>query len=207
MATAQDLLDDLNQRLGDANNAAGVGQVTKLRWVAHGIRAMYPRCFRNVVDSTSITLVSGTYEYTLPATFDDAEIYRIEVQVGPSLERYVRVDQYLIDRRAGKILTFGSLPGVAGAKIRIHAVAPCVTAGLAVGTTLDFPDQFMEVPVWYALALAMQNGQEGRLDYTRYSTVQTRNGVDVGEIMSSAQFCFAQFELLLDRLAMPFPVS
>lgn len=207
MATLQTLLDDLNQRLGDANNAAGVGEANKIRWLSHGIRAMWPKVYVNVIDDSTLAIDDTLYEYELPATFDDAEVYRIDVKVGPSLERWARVENYLIDRRASKALVFEQLPGIDGADLRIHAIAPCDSDGLTAASTLDFPDRFLEVPVWYALGLAMQNGHEGRLDYTRYATVITRNGVDVGEIMSSAQFCFAQFELLLDRLAMPWPVG
>jgi len=207
MATVQDLLDDLNQRLGDASNAAGAGQANKIRWVSHGIRAMWPKVYKNVVDATSLTLASGTYEYTLPSTFDDAEVFRIEVQVGSGFPRWARVDHYLIDRRAGKILTFDQLPGIAGAKLRIHAIAPCISSGLGTGSTIDFPDRHLELPVLYATALAVQSGHYNRLDHSRYSTTVNRNGVDVSEIMSSAQFYFAQFELLLDRLAMPWPVG
>lgn len=209
MATVQTLLDDLNQRLGDANNAAGVGEAVKIRWIQHGIRAMWKSVFRVITDST-LAIIDGQYEYVLPAAFDEAEVYRIEVQVGPSFERWSRVDSYLIDRHAGKRLIFTELPGRAGADIRIHAVAPCANDALAVGTVLDFSTRFNELPVWYALGLAMQNGSdnlEGRLSYSRYNTVATRNGVDVGEIMSASQFCFAQFELLLERLAMPWPAG
>ncbi len=206
MATVQNLLDDLNQRVGDANNAAGAGEATKIRWLSHGIRAMWPKVYRNVVDAT-LSLVDGTYEYTLPAGFDDAEIFRIEVQVGPNFSRWARVDRYLIDRRAGKILTFEELPGVAGADLRIHALAPCISTSLTSASTVDFPDRYLELPTLYALGLAMQSGHYARLDYSRYSTTVNRNGVDVSEIMSSAQFCFAQFELLLDRLAMPWPAG
>jgi len=211
MATLQNLLDDLNQRLGDANNAAGVGEATKIRWLAHGIRAMWPKVYINVIDDSTLVIDDATYEYALPATFDDAEVFRIDVQVGPSLERWARVDSYLIDRRADKRLIFDRLPGIDGASLRIHAVAPCVSSGLTTASTVDFPDRYLELPVWYALGLAMQNGQdqtmEGRLDYRRYSAITGRNGVDIGEMMSAGQFCFAQFELLLDRLAMPWPVG
>lgn len=211
MATVQTLLDDLNQRLGDANNAAGVGEATKIRWLSNGIRAMWPKVYINVIDDSSLVIDDTVYEYDLPATFDDAEIFRIDVQVGASLERWARVDGWLVDRRASKTLLFSQLPGVDAAGLRVHAIAPCDSSGLTAASTLDFPDRFNECPVWYALALAMQNGQdqtmENRLDYQRYSTVTSRNGTDVGEMMSASQFCFAQFELLLDRLAMPWPVG
>lgn len=205
MATLQVLIDDLNQRLGDVTNAADVGEPTKIRWLAHGVRAMWPKVYRTVVD-TSLSIVANTYEYALPATFDDAEIFRVEVKVGPALERWARVDNYIIDRRTSKMLVFEQLPGIAGATLRIHAALP-PTVPTAAASTLDFPDRFNELPVWYALGLAMQGGQQDRLNYKRYSTVAARNGVDVGELMSSAQFCFSQFELLLDRLAMPWPAG
>lgn len=205
MTTLQVLLDDLNQRLGDVGNATGVGEATKIRWFANGVRAMWPKVYRTFVDAT-LAVVDGQYEYAVPATFDDAEIFRLDVQVGPSLERWARVDSYVVDRRASKTLIFEQLPGIVGADLRIHAAAP-PTVPTTSSSTLDFPDRFNELPVWYALGLAMQGGQPGRLDYKRYSTVMARNGVDVAELMNSAQFCFSQFELLLDRLAMPWPAG
>lgn len=148
MATVQNLLDDLNQRLGDVNNAAGVGEATKIRWIENGIAAMYPKVYTIVVDAAAATIDSDTYEYELPATFDDTEIFRIEVQVGPSLERWARVDRYLIDGRADKTLVFDQLPGIEGADIRVRAMAQCDNTGLTTASVLDFPDRFKELPVW-----------------------------------------------------------
>lgn len=210
MATVQDLLDDLNQRLGDANNAAGVGQTTKIRWIQHGIRAMWPSVFRVVTDQT-LAIVDGTYEYTLPAGMDEAEVYRIEVQRGSTDQLWARVDGWLIDRHASKRLIFTELPGRAGADLRIHAVAPCANDALTTASVLDFSTRFNELPVLYAMGLALQNqpsnSLETRADYTRYSTVVGRNGVGMGDLMSAAQFHFAQFELLLERMAMPWPAG
>lgn len=206
MATLQVLLDDLNQRLGDANNAAGVGESVKIRWLANGVRAMWPKVFTVLVDGTTLAIVDGTYEYTLPSTFDGSEVYRIEVQVGSGFPRWARVDDYLIDGQASKKLVFSTLPGLVAAKLRIRAVTP-LAEPTAFSSVIDYPTRYYELPVWYALGLAMQDGQENRLNYSRYSTTVDRNGVDVAELMNSAQFCFAQFELLLDRMAMPWPAG
>lgn len=205
--TMQSMLDDLNQRLGDANNAAGVGEDTKVRWLKSGLRAMWPRVYREIVDDSSLAIVDSTYEYELPATFDETEVYRIEVQVGPALERWARVDGYLIDGLASKTLVFEQLPGIVGADLRIRAVAPLDTDSLVAASTVEMSSRYAELPVWYALGLAMQGGHEDRLDHARYATVIGRNGVDVAEIMNSSQFCFAQFELLLDRMTMPWPAG
>ena len=206
MATLQTLLDDLNQRLGDASNAAGVGEAAKIRWVANGFRAMWPKVYQTIIDDSSLAIIDGQYEYDLPAAFDNSEIFRVEVQVGPSLERWVRVEDYLTDDLESKVISFSKLPGIATAGLRIRAAAP-LAEPTAASSTLTVPSRYYELPVWYALGLAMDGGHYERRNHNRYSTVVAQNRVDIGEIMSSAQFCFAQFELLLDRMAMPWPAG
>ena len=57
------------------------------------------------------------------------------------------------------------------------------------------------------MGLATARALDDRMDYTRYSATQVNGAVDPNDIMQVSQFWFAQFELLLDRLQMPFPVS
>lgn len=209
MATLQDLLDDLNSRLNDANNAAGVGEATKIRWINRGISAMWPAVYRTVVDD-SITLAADTYEYAIPsAVGDESEIFRIEVSdESVSADRFVELDGVdIVPSITSRVLQLRSIPAnMVGATVRITAAVP-LSSLATTGATFDGRRIHEELPVWYAMGLALANRIEDRTVHTRYSTVNAQNRVDVEEQMLTSQFCFSQFETLLDRMRMPWPVS
>lgn len=202
----QDLLDDLNDRLGDANNAAGIGEAAKMRAINHGVRAMWPKVFRIATDS-SLAVAADTYEYTVPVAIgDDGHIYRVEIE--DALGRFRDLDAFQItEGPEGKILKLPH-PGrhEVGQNIRLWAVLPIPTMATT-DATFEGRDRHAELPVLYALGVIFARPLEDRVDHTRYSTVVARNGVDINEVMNTSQFWFAQFELLLDRLAMAWPVS
>lgn len=209
MATMQDLLDDLNDRLQDANNAAGVGEATKMRYINRGIAAMWPRIYRTVTDST-IQLAADQFEYTIPsAVGDESEIFRVEIEdINAANTRYVELDNFdIVPLLTGRYLQLPYIPAhYVGANVRITAAKP-LSRMAAVGTTFDGRQIHEEIPVWYALGLAIGRQIENRTDHTRYATVDGRNGVDIGEQINSSQFAFAMFESLLERMAMPWPAS
>lgn len=209
MATMQDLLDDLNDRLNDANNAAGAGEVNKMRYINHGVRALWPKLYKTVADS-SIALVADTYEYTLPSTFDNAKIFRVELETDPDdIPRFIHLYNYeIIPTLTGKILRLDhvELPEVATALIRIHGARPIGTMA-ATGTTYEGPPGTEEIPVWYAYGLVCQRRLEDRLVHTRYSTTAAQNGVDVEQIMAASQLAFSMFNQLLDQHEMPLPAQ
>lgn len=211
MATLQDLLDDLNDRLNDANNAAGAGEANKIRWINRGISAMWPRVFRTVVDST-LVVATDTFEYSIPAAVgDEGEIFRVEIedQSAPST-RFVELDGFdvvpLVDGRTLQLPSWLASGSTVGAQVRISAAKPL---SQLVDTTDVFDGRAIheELPVWYALGLALSRRIEDRTVHTRLSTIDSRNGVDINEQMGAAGFAFAQFEAMLDRLAMPWPAS
>lgn len=208
MATMQTLLDDLNDRLNDVNNAAGAGEANKMRYINHGIRAMYPKVYRTVVDS-SLVVAADTFEYELPATFDHAKIVRVEIEVDQDNGRFAHLDNFeIVPTLPDKKLRIDSveLPVETGALIRVVGVRP-MTELTTVGSTYDGPPGTEEIPVWYALGLVLSRRIEDRTVHTRYATAHARNGVGIDEMWSSAQFAFGQFELLLDRYEMPLPAQ
>jgi hypothetical protein len=209
MATMQDLLDDLNDRLQDANNAAGVGEATKMRYINRGVAAMWPRIFRTVSDAT-IELVADTYEYAIPsAVGDESEIFRVEIEdINAASTRYVELDNFdIVPVLTTRYLQLPYIPShYEGAHIRITAAKP-LSRMAAVGTTFDGRQIHEELPVWYALGLALARNIENRTDHTRYTTTDGRNGVDINEQIGSAGWAFAQFESMLERMAMPWPAS
>lgn len=204
MATAQTLLDDLNDRLNDANNAAGAGEANKLRWLTHGLRAMWPSVYRTVVDTAEVT-ASGDFESPIAAgTGNYARVVRIDVETGASTGIYHILDDYdLLPQITSQVIRLRSTPAPAGAKLRVHTAVP-LTALTANNTPYDGPPVTEELPVWYALGLALSRRIEDRSVHTRFSSTEAGyNGVDINELMNASQFAFAQFELMLDRLAMP----
>lgn len=208
MVLLQSLLDDLNDRLNDANNAAGAGEAAKIRWINSGQAAMYPKIFKTVSDDSTL-IVADTYEYTLPATFDYSKIVRVELESGEATNRFVHLfDFEIIPLQTGKVVRLDhlELPVAAGARIRVSAVKP-LTAMTSTGSTYEGPPGTEEIPVWYALGLALGRRLEDRIVHTRYSTTAAANGVDIEEIMSASQFAFAQFELLLERHSMVLPAQ
>ena len=210
MATLQDLLDDLNGRLGDADNDAGAGEATKIRWINRGISAMWPRIYRTAQDAT-LQVATDTYEYAVPAAVgDEGEIYRVELEdPNAAGTRYIELDNYdIVPMVEDQVIQLPSwvIRDWVGAHIRITAAKP-LSELATVGSTFDGRRIHEELPVWYALGLALANPIEDRTDYTRYATIDGRNGVDINELMGTSQFAFAQFELLLDRMQMPWPTS
>jgi hypothetical protein len=95
---------------------------------------------------------------------------------------------------------------VYGTKIRVTSAVP-LTPFATSASTYDGPPITEELPVWYALGVATGRRLEDRADYRRYSVIAAQNGVDISELMNAAQFPFVQFELLLDRYAMPLPAG
>lgn len=207
MATMQTMLDDLNSRMGDANNAASVGEATKMRWINHGIRAMWPKIWIAVQDAT-LSYTDGTFSYSVPAGVGtNSEIVRVEIQSAASGGYYSEVIVDELPLRVSRTLQFD--PRVrfnTGSHIRITAIRP-VAVMAAVGDTYEGYPITEELPVLYAMYLATSRGHEDRVDYTRYSTVAAQNRVDIGEVEGAALFWLSQFEAMLDRLAMPWPAS
>jgi hypothetical protein len=102
------------------------------------------------------------------------------------------------------ILEGVTLDHIVGARIRITAAKP-LTALVNDGDSYDGPAQTDELPVLYAMGLALTRRLDDRLDHRRLNTVTGLNQVGPDEIMTAGQFNFAQFELLLERHAMPLP--
>lgn len=203
MADLDDLLDDLNDRIDDDADTQ-VTEARKIRYINHGIRAMWPRIYRTLTDST-IEIAADTYEYALPSGFDNAWITRVDIETDDASGLWLPVEDYeILPVLTGRSIIIERPHVNAGARLRVMA-AKRLTELVAPTDVYDGPPGTEEIPIWYALGLVMTRRHENRIDYTRYSTVAAANGVDIAEVMSSGQFAFAQFELLLERAAMPMP--
>lgn len=212
-SVAAEMIDDLRDRLNDvADTQVPFG--TKMRYLNRGQAAMFPRIYRVMRDS-ALVLVADTFEYTLPGPVSRGKVITVEIESGASTLRYNTLTRYdLIPSVSSPTLVLIDqvLPSEAGAAIRVTVadrLAPFV-AGSYVGAETDAytgPDGTEELPVLYAMGLATAHGLDERLDYKRYSVNQQSGAASTGDLMQVSQFWFAQFEILLDRLQMPFPVS
>jgi hypothetical protein len=214
MATyAGDMIDDLRDRLNDVADTQ-VPFATKLRFLNRGQAAMFPKVFKMVQDAT-LTIASSTYEYTFPAGVGTGKVLTVEVETAAASNRYVPLSRYDIipSLTAPKLVLLDTaLPGAVGSKIRITTadrLTPFVSANYTASQSEAFsgPAGVEELPVLYAMGLATARVLDDRMDYTRYSATQVNGAVDPNDIMQVSQFWFAQFELLLDRLQMPMPVT
>lgn len=213
MSTAADMIDDLRDRLNDAGDTQ-VPFSTKLRFLNRGQAAMWPRIFKLVRDST-LTIASNTFEYTFPAGVGTGKVLTVEVETDATSSRYVPLNRYdIIPSLTAPTLVLLDpvLPVATGSSIRITTadrLDPFVAANYAAAGSVIYtgPAGTEELPVLYAMGLATARVLDDRMDYTRYSATQVNGSVDPNDIMQVSQFWFAQFELLLDRLQMPFPVT
>lgn len=200
------MLADLNDRLNDATNAQ-LPEADKIRYLNHGIRATWPKIYKTARDAT-LVLVADTYEYALPAAVgNNTRLLRVEIESGVSSGRYSQIFDFEIAPGLTDpilVLGGGSLPGPVGAKVRITAAKHLIE--FAVGADVyDGPSGTEELPVLYAMGIITGRRLDDRVDHRRFSTTTAVNGVSTDDIMTVSQFNFAQFELLLDRFAMPLP--
>lgn len=204
MATLLNMLDDLRDRLNDGSDVQ-ISRVAKVRYLNHGISATWPRLYRTVRDST-LVLATNTFEYAIPATVgNNSKIMRIEIETGVGTNRYSEIQNMrVVPGLTDPILELEGvdLPAAVGSRIRITAAVP-LTELVNDGDVYDGPKKTEELPVLYAMGLALTRRLDDRLDHRRLSVTSGMNQVGPDEIMTAGQFNFAQFELILERHAMP----
>jgi hypothetical protein len=213
MSTAAEMVDDLRDRLNDAGDTQ-VPLATKVRFLNRGQAAMWPRIFKVVRDST-LVIISNQFEYTFPPGIGTGKVMTIEVETDATSSRFVPLVRYdIIPSLTAPTLVMldTQLPAAVGSSIRVTTadrMDPFVGATYAALQSVIYtgPTGSEELPVLYAMGLATARVLDDRMDYTRYSATQVNGAVDPNDIMQVSQFWFAQFELLLDRLQMTFPVT
>jgi len=212
MAFVSEMVDQLRDLLGDAADSQ-VTYANKKLWLNRGIRALWPSIYRVVVD-TSITVAADTYDYALPAAVMDGVIMSIEIETGDGTDRYVRFEDYDIiegDEDQAGVLRFTTYLPSAGVGVRIRYAAPipviaAASYAAAGSETWTGPDRALNLPVLYAMAMIAGRKLDDRQDHTRYSTMQSMNGVTDQDIMGSYQMWMGQFELELDKWSRPLPI-
>ena len=211
MSFAGDMIDDLRDRLNDVGDTQ-VPFLTKLRFLNRGQAAMFPRIFKMVRDNT-LLVVANQYEYAFPAGVGTGKVLTVEIETASASARYTPLQRYdIIPSLTSPTLVVldPTLPSAAGAKFRITTadrMTPFVAANYAASQSETYtgPAGTEELPVLYAMGLVTARALDDRMDYTRYSATQQNATVGPNDIMQVSQFWFSQFELLLERLQMPFP--
>lgn len=213
MSYSGDMIEDLRDRLNDPTDTQ-VPFATKLRFLNRGQAAMFPRIFQVKRDST-LALVDDVFEYTLPTGIGQGKVITIEIESDSGSARFTPLTRYdLIPSITVPtiVLLDTALPSAVGATIRVttaERLTPFTAIDYAAAQGEDYtgPAGTEELPVLYAMGLITARPLDDRMDYNRYSTTQMPGGVGPADIMQVSQFWFSQFEILLDRLQMPFPVS
>lgn len=170
---------------------------------------MFPKVHVITSDST-VELADDTWEYALPAAVAEGRLLTVECETGDGDGRWDPLWAYKLRPSVTApsiMLTGSSLPAEEGSKLRftvVNRLTPFVLQPVLT-ETFTGPDGTEELPVMYAMGLAVARLLNGRTEYKRYSTTQAANGVTAETLMTMSQFWFAQFELLLDRWEEPAP--
>lgn len=212
-ATLATLLDDLRDRLNDATDAQ-VSEVVKIRYLNFGIAATFPSLYR-VVNVETITLSAGQYEYNLPGVINEvSRVFRVEME-SPIPGVFWPVEEFQIIpgptyvegvsvAYPSMVIAFPGLPAVVGTRIRLFAAVPSQV--LAVDADMyNGPVGTEEIPVLYAMGCIAGRRIDDRIDHRRYSSVAGQNGVVVETLEGAAQYWFNQFDVALEKAAMPLP--
>jgi hypothetical protein len=206
MATCEDFLDDIRDRLDDDGDTI-VPEATKIRLLNRGQAAMFPKVFRIASDST-LVLAADTWEYNIPSAVGvNSRIIQIDVEDANG-RLFPVVNYRLVDNLTAPILqlTGSALPGPVAANIRITAALP-LTAFASSASTYTGPAYSEELPVLYAMSQIMSREIERRFNNRRMPTVEGINGMTAEDSMTAAQFFMQQFQTQLDQIAMPIPAG
>ena len=213
MAFVSELFDQLRDILNDTGDTQ-VPFATKKLYLNRAIAQLWPSVWR--LATTTITIVTGTYDYSLPVAAADGHIIAVELeQVDGSFRRFDDYDIIAGDEDLAGVFRLTVSPDgvdLLGYDIRIRYAAPVsfiaaasyAAAGSEVWTG---PDRAMGLPPLYAAAMCAMRKIDDRQDTNRYSTTQAQNGVTDQDMMSAGQLWMGQFELELAKFDRPLPIA
>lgn len=212
MAYVSELFDQLRDLLNDATDTQ-VPFATKKLYLNNGINRLWPRVFK--VASTTITVLTETYDYDLPVGAADGHILSVELENDYGYSRFVDYDIMDGDEDTAGVFRLARNPDDAdmlGYIIRIKYAAPvaqisAASYAAAGSEAWNGPDRARHLPVYYAMSMIAARRLDDRQDHTRYSTTQAMNGVTDTDIMQSASYWMGQFEAELNDMAKPLPIA
>lgn len=213
MAFVSEIFDQIRLLTNDAADSQ-FPFTTKRLYVNRGIARLYPRIYS--VATVNITIVSGTYDYSLVAAVMDGFIISVEMSTasgGSEFERFERYDIIAGDEDLAGVFRLGvSSVTYAGYLIRVRYAKPvsliaATTYVASQSETWSGPDRALNLPVLYAMAFLSAGKLDDRQDTLRYSTTQATNGVTDSDLMQATQMWMGQFELEMGEMERPLPIS
>ena len=209
-------IDQIRDLLEDQSDAQ-FSFAKKLHYVNMGQRAMWPRVFQIVSDSTT-QFVDDTYEYTIPAAVRGGRYVLFERSTADDDDYFqpMDYDEYRILPQAGgaDIIKLGFDPGstYADGYIRITAALPLTTnvaANYTAAQSLAYtgPDYTAEGPVLYAMSRLVAAPLDDRLDYGRMSVQAQNRAATPQELIASSAYWLDEFERRLDEWKMALPTG
>jgi len=202
------MLDDLRDLLSDTGDTKYT-KTMKVRYINRGQSAMYPKIYKIAQDAT-LVWIADQMEYVVPAALNEGVLLGVEAESDSSSSDFVQLDGRVFDLVPNAlfgntlVLKGNSLPTEAGSSVRFTSAMPLTDLS---GDTDVFagPSVTAELPVLYAMGLAMARDLETRLNYYRFSTTQALNGTVLEDFSTSSAYWFEQFNRLLDQHKMPMP--
>lgn len=211
MAFVSELFDTLRDLLNDTSDTQ-VPFATKKLYLNRGIARMWPAVWR--IQTSTITILTGTYDYALPVAAADGHILGVEIETSDgSYQKFPYWDIYPGDEdTAGTLFLTANPdnPDLLGYDVRVRYAAPVslITAAsyaAAQSETWTGPDRAMGIPCHYAMSLITARKVDDRQDTLRYSTTQATNGVTDSDILGASQMWMGQFELEVAAFDRPLP--
>lgn len=212
MAFVSELVDQLRDLLNDASDTQ-VPYATKKIYLNNGINRLWPRIYR--ISSTTITVLTATYDYALPVGAADGLVISVELEGLYGFTRFVDYDILDGDEDTAGVFRLVRSPDDAdllGYDIRIKYAAPIAqivasTYAAAVSETWVGPDRARHLAVLYAMSMIAARRIDDRQDHTRYSTTQAMNGVSDNDILQASAYWMGQFESELSQMERPLPIA
>lgn len=213
MTTLADMVADLQERLDDATDTK-VSAVAKKRYINFGIAATWDRLYKVIVDDSS-SYAREVTEYPLPTSFaEDARIFRVELESPEGSGNFFPISDFDVLPAGSEVGPGSRFPTLVlplrrwadGVAIRVMAAARLASLSLD-ADVYDGPVGTDELPVLYAMGCSLSKRVEERVDHRRYNLTIGANGNTVDDTMVAADRWYAQFEIMLDRFAMPMPMS
>lgn len=213
----KDQIDQLRDLLEDQSDTQ-VSFARKLYFLNAGQRAMWPRVYQIVQDST-LQFVDDQYEYTIPAAVRGGRIFQLEKSLASDDDYFYPfdIDDYQIQRTttdgADKIILNWD-PGstYSDGYIRITTAMP-----LTAFTSADYtaaaseaytgPDQTAEGPVLYAMSRISAFPLDDRMDHGKISVHQQNRSASPQEYLAVSAYWLDEFERRVEEWNMPLPAS
>lgn len=158
-----------------------------------GMRSMYPDFWQPAID-TSIQLNANTFEYTLPAVFQDPRVVlmRVEIRYPSGIIQYTDVKDW--DYTQGNdYITFYSLR-TPGSTLRL-------TYNAQYTALADLETQIMHLPVYYAVARLLADAEAQRSRQDELVPVTQEGGSQPGNAERISDFWMNKYESERQRLA------